>query len=351
MAIYSIRNVAVCGIAASVPKNTEDNLDMELLTVPEREMFVKTVGIRYRRIAPAGLTASDLCYTAAEKLIDELGWEKDEIVLLVFVSQTPDYLIPNTSSVLQNRLGLTKQCLAFDVNLGCSGYTYGLSIVAAQLAAMQNGKALLLVGDIASSTISREDKSVTPLFADAGSATAMEYVAGAGIMHFNLQTDGAGYKDIFIPDGGMRNPFSASSLTPVTYEKNVVRNALNMRLDGVNIFNFALREVVPNIRMLYEKYGLSLKETDYFIFHQANKLMLESIRKKLALEQEKVPYSLYYLGNTSAATIPVTIVNNLKNKLSTGNNKLLLSGFGVGLSWGSVYAETLPLCIPSLIEV
>ncbi len=351
MALYTIRNVALCGIAASVPKNTEDNLYMELLSPQEREMFVKTVGIRYRRVAPPGLTASDLCLSSAEKLIEELGWEKEEIVLLVFVSQTPDYLIPNTSSVLQHKLGLSKTCLAFDVNLGCSGYTYGLSIVAAQLAAMQHGKALLLVGDIATATISKEDKSVTPLFADAGSATAMEYVPGAPTLHFNLQTDGSGYQDIIIPDGGMRNPFSESSLTPVVYEKSVVRNALNMRLDGVNIFNFALREVAPNIKALYEKYALDIPGTDYFIFHQANKLMLESVRKKIGAAAEKVPYSLYDLGNTSAATIPVTIVNNLRKELSTGNKKLLFSGFGVGLSWGSVYVETLPLCIPSLIEV
>jgi 3-oxoacyl-[acyl-carrier-protein] synthase-3 len=351
MAIYTVRNVALCGIAASVPKNTEDNLNTELLTPAEREMFVKTVGIRYRRVAPDGLTASDLCLTSAEKLIEDLGWNKEEIVLLVFVSQTPDYLIPNTASVLQHRLGLSKNCLAYDVNLGCSGYTYGLSIIASQLAAMQEGKALLLVGDIATRTISKEDKSVTPLFADAGSATAMEYRAGAPSIHFNLQTDGSGFRDIIIPDGGMRNPFSAASLTPVTYEKNVVRNALQMRLDGVNIFNFALREIAPNIRALYEKYALHIQDTDYFIFHQANKLMLESIRKKLGVETERVPYSLYELGNTSAATIPVTIVNNLSKELSAKPAKLLLSGFGVGLSWGSVYTETLPLCIPSLIEV
>jgi 3-oxoacyl-[acyl-carrier-protein] synthase-3 len=209
---------------------------------------------------------------------------------------------------------------------------------------------LLLVGDISTTTISMKDKSTAPLFSDAGTATALEYSAESEI-HFNLQTDGKEFDDIIIPGGGYRNRFTEKQLAYTEYEKGISRNDLHMKLDGVKIFNFGLREVAPNIDALLKEKNIEKDSVDYFVFHQANLLMLESIRKKLKVEAEKVPYSLHQFGNTSSATIPLTLVANLRDALQTRKLKLVLSGFGVGLSWGSAYLETQNILCPQLIEI
>lgn len=350
MAVFSVPNIQVKGISAAVPKQVEDNHEFELLPEKERGMFINTVGIRYRRVAPENVTASDLCAAAAEKLLDELNWNRAEIKILVFITQTPDYIIPNTASLLQQKLGLSKTCIAFDVNLGCSGYVYGLSVVGSLLQNMPGAKALLLVGDISTATISMRDKSTAPLFSDAGSATALEFSKGHQV-HFNLQTDGKEFDSIIIPGGGYRNRFNEAQLVYTEYEKGINRNELHMKLDGVKIFNFGLREIVPNIDTLLSEMKIEKDSVDYFVFHQANLLMLESIRKKLKVAPEKVPYSLYNYGNTSSATIPVTLVSKLNKLLEAGKAKLLLSGFGVGLSWGSAYLETESIVCPEMIEI
>ncbi|MFN8285427.1 MAG: ketoacyl-ACP synthase III [Chitinophagales bacterium] len=350
MALFSLPNVKVSGLAVAVPKCIEDNADFAVLPEQERDLFIKTVGIRYRRIADKDTTASDLCFAAADKLLNDLKWNRSEVSVLIFISQTPDYLIPNTSSLLQEKLGLPKSCMVFDVNLGCSGYTYGLSIISGLLQNIPGAKGLLLVGDISTATVSQQDKSTAPIFSDAGSATALEFSLNH-TMHFNLQTDGKEYDDIIIPDGGYRNPYSSASSEMVDYGKGIVRSKLHMKLDGLKIFNFALREVAPNINALLGNIKKDKADINYVVFHQANLLMLESVRKKLQIEAEKVPYSLYDYGNTGSATIPLTLLVKLRSELTNAKLNLILCGFGVGLSWGSVYLETENLVCPELIEV
>ena len=350
MAVFTVPNVRICGLSACVSKNTEDNMALKLLSDAERVSFVNTVGIRYRRVVENGITASDLCYAAAEKLLTELNWNRNDIKLLVFISQTPDYIIPNTASVLHEKLALAKDCIAFDINLGCSGYVYGLSVLGSLLQNMHGAKALLLVGDVSTKTISPKDKSTVSLFSDAGTATALMNDDN-NFMHFNLQTDGSEYDDIMIPDGGFRNPVNSRSFEEKEYAKGVVRNNIQMKLDGVKIFNFSLREIAPNILSLMTEKGIEQSSIDFFVMHQANLLMLESVRKKLKIEADKVPYSLYDYGNTSSASVPVTMVTKLREVLQQKTVKLLLSGFGVGLSWGSVYLETQNITCCELIEV
>ena len=350
MALFSLHNVCIRGMSASAPRYREDNEESPLIPPRQRDAFIQTTGIRYRRIAPMGVTASDLCYSAAIALLDHMGWHPGDIDILIFVTQTPDYVIPNSASVLQQRLGLSDRCIAFDVNLGCSGYVYGLSILGSLLQNIPGGKGLLLVGDCSSSLISKKDKSTYPLFSDAGSATAIENKEGEP-WHFNLQTDGAGHSDIIVPGGGMRNPFSAGSLTDREYSPGEIRNDLQMKLDGVNIFNFALREVAPNIESLLAKFDLARPKIDYYVLHQANKLILECVRKKMKEDIDKFPYSLYEFGNTSSASIPITIIAQLREKISGRKSNMLLSGFGVGLSWGSVYLSLDDIVIPPLIEI
>jgi 3-oxoacyl-[acyl-carrier-protein] synthase-3 len=350
MAMQSINGLEIRGMSAAVPKEVEDNLALALLPEREREAFIAQTGIRYRRVAPRGITASDLGMAAATSLLDAIGWQPSEIDVLILVTQTPDYIIPNTASVIHQRLGLAKQCMVMDINLGCSGYVYGLSVIGALLKSMPMAKGLLLVGDCSSSVIAREDRSTWPLFSDAGSATAIEHTGSNNAWHFNLQSDGTGYTDIMIHDGGSRHPYTDGSKLITAHEGGIYRSPMHMSLHGINIFNFALREVQPNITSLLAAHQISTESIDYFLFHQANLLLLEAIRKKLKLDPERVPYSLYYYGNTSSASIPLTIIANLTEK-EQPVKQLLLSGFGVGLSWGSVVLTiNNPVLIP-IIEI
>ncbi len=350
MAVLSVHNVALRGISACVPSLREDNMDLPLIPQNQRDTFVKTTGIRYRRIAGQGTTAADLCRISTERLLRELGWQASDIELLIFVTQTPDYVIPNSASIIQQQLGLPKTCLAMDINLGCSGYVYGLSVIGSLLQNMPGKRGLLLVGDCSSAIVSARDKATYPLFSDAGSATAIEYKEGE-IWHFNLQTDGAGYEDIMVKGGGMRHPFGPDSLREHEYAAGEVRSDLQMKLDGVNIFNFALREVAPNIETLLRASQTDQASIDFFVLHQANKLILECVRKKLKEDSSRFPYSLHDFGNTSSASIPVTIVAQLQEALRAQDRRLLLCGFGVGLSWGSAIVPAHSLQIIDLIEI
>ncbi|MBL7801569.1 MAG: ketoacyl-ACP synthase III [Chitinophagales bacterium] len=342
MPLFSVSNIQIKSVAACVPSQTEDNQSFELLNETERNLFIKTIGIRYRRIVESGITAADLCTKAANAILTNNNLNREDIQVLIFVSQTPDYLIPFTACIIQDKLGLSKNCMAFDINLGCSGYVYGLSIIGALLQNMPGAKGLLLVGDCSSTCISMQDKSVAPLFSDAGSATLLEYKEGEQ-MHFHLQTDGKEFDDIIISDGGMKHPFVSDSLLYKEIAIGQVRNNLHMKLDGMKIFNFALREVPGNVAQLLEYSALPKDQIDKAYFHQANLLMNERVRIKIGLPEEKVPYTLYDYGNTSSASIPLTLC-----AYPIQSQNVLLSGFGVGLSWGSALvnlneADILPI--------
>ncbi len=353
MAIFSVRNVQIAGVSACVPKNKVSNLDYDWITLKERKLLIKTTGIAHRRIVPKGVCTSDLCLLAAGKLLQELHWQPQDIDLIIFVSQTPDYILPATAIILQNRLGLSKNTLAFDINLGCSGYVYGLSVVANLLQGGQMKKALLLVGDTSSVGTSPRDKSTTPLFGDAGSCTALEYCDLPNTTTFyNLQSDGTGQNAIIIEDGAYRNPIDEHyTFAYQEHQPGIIRNGQNLALEGMDIFNFTLREVAPNIRQLLAHFQKNLSTIDYFLFHQANLLMNESVRKKLKIPKEKVPYSLKDFGNTSSASIPLTMVTQLQTQLTQQKLSLLLTGFGVGLSWGSCLLQTDQIACPDLVEV
>lgn len=335
MALFQINNVNISGLSAIVPANRIDNRDYTWISEQERELLIKTTGIESRRIVNNEATVLDLAYEGAKQLIERLRWDKSEIDLLILVTQSPDYIIPATSIILQEKLGLGKNCLAFDINLGCSGYVYGLSVASSMLSAGAIKKGLLVVGDVSSKGINPKDKSTAPLFSDAAAITALEYKEGAEPLQFCLQSDGKGFEAIIIPDGGIRNPISDQTLVEQEFEKGIIRNKRQLILNGLDIFNFSLREVAPNINNLLSHFSIYKEEVDYWVFHQANLLMNEMVRKKMKLPSEKVPYSLKEYGNTSSATIPLTIINNLSESLKSGPKKLVLSGFGVGLSWGS----------------
>jgi 3-oxoacyl-[acyl-carrier-protein] synthase-3 len=315
-------------------------------------MFIKNVGIIERRVAPQKITTSDLCFAAAEKLIKQLNWQKEEIDCLIFVSQSPDYFLPATSILLQHRLGLPKTTMAFDVNLGCSGYVYGLQLITNLISTSQIKKGLLLVGDKSTLSTHIEDKSAYPLFGDAGSATAIEYTAETKPIYFNLQSDGGGEEAIKILDGGSRNSVRPDTFDITEIAPGIKRSRRHLQLNGIDIFNFALKEVAPNITNLLQYAKTEKESIDYFVFHQANKLINESVRKKLKIaDTDKVPYSIDLFGNTSSASIPLTIISKIKNNIQAQHKKVLFSGFGVGYSWGSCLLDLEDVICCDLIEM
>lgn len=352
MAFLTVNNVKISGLSACVPANSESNYDYKLLSSSEQDLLIKTTGIEKRRVAFTGVTTSDLCVKAAEKLLCDLEWRKEEIGLLIFVSQSRDYFLPSTSIVIQNRMNLPTSCMAFDVALGCSGFTHGLSIAGSMMQSGSIKKALLMVGDISTCTLSKEDKSTYPLFGDAGSVIALQFDEKAKPWYFNMFSDGSGFEAIIIPDGCLRNPPNDETFKMVEYEKGIVRHRRNLWLNGLEVFAFSVKEVPLSINSLLSYASCNIDEINYFVMHQANLLMNETIRKKLKFEAKKVPYSLREYGNTSSASIPLTMITQLKGELVSGKNiRLLLSGFGVGLSWSNVILDVESIVVSDLNEM
>ncbi|MBI2270627.1 MAG: ketoacyl-ACP synthase III [Bacteroidetes bacterium] len=351
MASFSISGVRIAGMAAAVPKNSESNWDCDLIPEKDRKMLIKTIGVETRRIVPAGMATSDLCFEATDKLLNELNWKREDISLLVFVSQSGDYYLPATAVILQDRLGLPKSCLAFDVGLGCSGFVYGLSIIAGLMNSSGIKKGLLMAGDVSSIICSKEDKSTYPLFGDAGTVTALESDKNAAPMNFNLNSDGSGFNAIIVPDGGSRNRITEDSLVLQKISDGITRRSLNLALNGIDVFNFSLTTVPSLIHTLFKDTHTTEKDYDYFIFHQANLLINETIRKKLGIAPEKVPHSIKKYGNTSSASIPLTIISELRNEISSKPLSIVCAGFGVGLSWGAVSVKTNKIITLPVLEI
>lgn len=351
MAAFSVNDIAIRGISCCVPKNKERNVDLDILTQEEIQKFIEATGIEERRIATKEICTSDLCCEAAEKLIKDLNWQKDEIEILVFVSQTADYILPVSAAILQDRLGFSTNCIAFDVPLGCSGYVYGISIIAGMMKAAGLKKGMLLAGDTSSKLVSKTDKSTVPLFGDGGSATAFEFDVNAESLLFDLGTDGSGYKTIIINDGGSRNRINSDSLLYETISPGIERNACQLILDGMDVFGFGISQAPKTVNKLIEKFEIDKDAIDHFVFHQANLMMNKMIVKKLKLPAEKVPYTLKEFGNTSSTTIPLTIVAELKENLADTSKDLIICGFGVGLSWGTAKIRLNNVVISDLIEI
>lgn len=352
MAFLEFKNVRIAGIAAGVPKNIADNLhptaDDAISSEYSPEDFVKTTGVKERRVSTE-LTTSDLCYAAAERMIADLGWEKHDIGAIIFVSQTPDYILPATSCILQDRLGLSKECYASDLTLGCSGWVYGLSTAVSLLSAGTITKALLMCGEARPRFMGKK-RLRNPLFGFSGTVTAVEFKEGAQGIQFHLGTDGSGFDAIITPDGGSRNPVTPDSFTPEVVEgKETLR--LQSRMKGMDVFSFGITTAPKSVKDLANHYGFDYLEADWFVFHQANMKMNNMIAKKLKLDPEKVPSSMYRFGNTNGASIPMTIVSELKGKVEDKPTKFICCGFGVGLSWGTVAFSTNDLIISELVEV
>lgn len=345
MAFLEFNKVRIAGLSAGVPKNI-----MRTISTTDKygdEEFIKTTGVRQKRYSN-DFTTSDLCQAAAERLISDLSWDRSEIDALIFVSQTPDYILPATSCILQDKLGLKKDCMALDISLGCSGWVYGLCTMSALMQAGTIRKALLLAGDARKQAYEEPDQ----LFGFAGTVTALIYTGNeADSFKFNMGTDGSGYDAIIKPVGGTRNQVTAEDLIPKMCEDGRMRHGFQTQMKGMDVFAFGITTAPKTIKKLAEHYGFDWTTYDYFVFHQANHKMNETIRTKLKLSEEKVPYSMQDFGNTSSASIPLTIVTQLKEKLGGARIKFIGCGFGVGLSWGTVAFETENIVVSDLVEL
>ena len=349
MAFLEFKNVIISGLCAGVPERTVSNYELQpgIDISPDysAKAFVETTGVEERRYSDT-LCASDLCFAAAEKLIAELGWDKSEIEALVFVSQYADYILPATACILQDRLGLSKECYAEDLPLGCSGWVYGLSNIVSLVSTGSIKKALLLAGDA-----KRRAKPIRePLFGHAGTATALEYSEGAKGFQFHFGTDGSGYDAIIFPDGGSRNQISPKSFEFHEHDGKMMHR-LQTHMNGMDVFSFGISTAPKSIKKLGEHFKFNYLDSDYLILHQANMKMNNQIVKKLKFAQEKVPSCMYQFGNTSSASIPLTIVSQLKGKIEDKHTKFICCGFGVGLSWGTVAFETNDIVIPEIVNV
>lgn len=347
MAFLEVKNVRIAGISAGVPKDIVKNEGDAVQSADyDASAFVETTGVAQRRISDT-LTTADLAHYATERLLSDLNWNKSEVDALIFLSQFPDYPLPATSCILQDRLGLSRECYTLDISLGCSGWVYGLSVASTLLQSGCFKKALLLVGDARRIVAAHKD----PLFGYAACATALEYQEGADSIQFHFGTDGSGFDAIIIPDGGARNQVSDHSFECETIDGKQY-NHLMERMKGMDVFSFGISTAPKSIKKLSEHFGFDHQDADYYVFHQANMKMNKMIQKKLKLEDEKVPYSLHDFGNTSSASIPITIVTQLKNQLKDKTAKFICCGFGVGLSWGSVrFTTDEHLVISELVEV
>lgn len=307
-------DICIRGIASAVPENRIDNMELvESLGTKRTKRQVSLTGVDFRHVCGKSQAASDLASVAAEKLIKQLNWDKGEIRTLVFVTQSPDVCTPSTAMIIQKRLGIGEDCLAFDVNLGCTGYVSGLQIIAALINNI-GGKGLLLVGDGRYYEPNGVINSNTLLFGDGASATALESVPGKGF-YYSQKTDGT------------RHHLLTKSLSGEVY------------MDGNAILLFSLSEVVQSIKDIKTHFQIKEQNIDYYILHQAQKLILDGIANECDIDTSKVLTSYEEYGNTSTATLPLTICHNVEKLKEKANAHLLLSGFGVGLAWSNVYIE------------
>ena len=347
MAFLEFKNVRITGISAGVPKKVasidENSIGNAKYSADD---YSESVGIYQRRVSDM-LTTSDLCYWSAEKLIADLGWDKCEIEAIIFVSLSPDYMQPATAGILQDRLGLSKECFAEDILLGCSGWVYGLCNAVSLVSSGNMKKVLLMAGDAKF----RAKHPLDPLFGFAGTVTALEYDENATPIRFHMGTDGSGYDALIIPDGGARNQLSEESFKVEDVDGKAMHRVQG-RMKGMDVFSFGITTVPKSFKKFCDYFQTPLDSYDYYVLHQANKKMDDAIVKKLKLNPDCVPYSLHDFGNTSSASIPLTIVTKLKDACAVSEKNIICCGFGIGLSWGTSSFVLTPHCkIPDLVEV
>lgn len=304
--------------------------------------IVKMVGVENRYWVNEQTTTMDLCHAAGKKLLQGLGWAPDSVDALIFVSQTPDFRLPATACTLQSGLGLPNACIAFDVNLGCSGYPYALWLGMTMVQSGAARRVILAVGDTISKIVDLTDRSTALLFGDAGTVTAIEAVDGQTAT-FVLGTDGKGASNLMVPRGGFRDYMTSED------ERIKDKHPDALFMDGGEIFNFTLRSVPGLVSETIQNSGFSMDQHDAFLFHQANLFMLKHLVKKAKIPVQNAPFNISEYGNTSSASIPLLMTTKLKEVLLEKKTRVAMFGFGVGYSWAGASLSVGPLkCVETM---
>lgn len=329
MSRSTVEGFRLAGVSACVPPRAVDNLDPALGFDPEEvRKVVAMAGVRQRRVVDDDVTSADLCFEAAERLLERLGWERESISGLVFVTQSPDYFLPSTSCMLHQWLGLSDDCAAFDVGLGCSGYPYGLYLAATMLRGGGHRRILMLHGETPSRFVDPADHATTLLFGDSGSATALE-LDERGRGHFCLHTDGSGHAGLIMRGGGFRDRFPANP------------RHLALEMDGAGVFNFTIKRVPPLLADTLAQAGCEVADVDAYVFHQSNRFMIKHLARKCGLPDERVPMTLDDHGNGGGPSVAVALARRLPAARERAL-KVMLLGYGVGLSWGAALVDLGP---------
>jgi 3-oxoacyl-[acyl-carrier-protein] synthase-3 len=343
MAFSSLPACSIRAICSSVPARCFDNLkETTAFDIKEVDKVVKMAGVRTRHIASESICSSDLSIAAAKRVLERLGWNPGSVDALIFVTQSPDYLLPSTSCLAHRELGLSDQCAAYDVGLGCSGYPYALWQASMMLSSGGLKRVLVLHGETPSRFSDSSDRAVALLFGDAGSATALEFDPAAGNRapwSFGLHTDGTGWRDLIIEGGGFRDR------TPEDPRK------LRVAMNGANVFNFTIKRVPASVEEILQRSGTPADAIDYFVLHQSNLFIMKHLAKKMQIPEAKLPLTIQRFGSTGGPSVPLTITQGNLTRPGDRALRLLLVGYGVGLSWGTALVDLPADAILDHIEV
>lgn len=352
MAVMKFGGIGITAMAGAVPSHVIDNRKYtDYFPQEQVDEVVAKVGVYERRFADEKTCSSDLCFAAAQKLILDNGIDRNEIDLLVFISQTPDYRMPATSITLQHRLGLPCSCIAFDINLGCSAFIYGMSVVYSMMQNTGLRKALILDGETRSKVYGARDRRSAFIFGDGGVAALVEKDVKFGNTTMSLNSDGSRADLIMIKAGGYRHMSSPDTLTEkVVDEYGNMRSAEQGYMKGGDVFNFVIREIPRDLKNTLAEADMTMDDLDFFVFHQANIFINSYIAKKMRLDATKIPHTIEKYGNTSSVSVPLTIVSELQNKL-VGKKTVMLSAFGVGMTWASAVVPFVDTMISDIVEV
>lgn len=355
MAKTIFKKVSVKGISACAPQGEIDiynELEYYKNDKTKVDRLNSLFGFHKRRVCDEKTTASDLSFCAAQKLLSDMNIDRSTIDALVFVTTLPDVIAPATACILHGRLGLSSHCTAFDINQGCAGYVYGLWVASSLIEGGGCKRVLLLVGDNWSRKVNIKDRITAPVFGDGGSATLVEYEENAAPSYYVVGADGRGADAIILPAGGMRMPCSEETKKETTDAKGNTRTLENIHMNGAKVFEFTMEVVPANIKETLLLAGKTPDEIDFLVLHQANKQIVENVAFDAGfMDLNKVPYkTIEKYANQTVASIPCAIADQLCDKISSGNNLIMLSGFGIGLAWGSAILQTSKIYCSGIID-
>ena len=352
MAFLKIENVVIRGISACVPPKVEENRLLPFYaSAEEAEQVVAATGIERRHVATRDITVSDLCYKAAEKLMEELDWEKDSLNLLSLVTQNIDYVNHPTSFVVHEKMGLSEDTMCVDFHHGCPGWVVSLSSICSMISSGYIKRALLLDGDTVSKDQDASNREERPLFGDAGTATALEYCPGAPAFYFNVGTKSDEGMALARIHGGYKNPYTLETLQDELdrIAGRLPQDKIDSKMDSMDVFSFAITKVPKAMKKLCSEFGISVDDVDQLVLHQANKMIVETIARRMKFSMDKVPLSLQNYGNTTSASIPMAIVAGAAEVYKRMHQRSLVCGFGTGLAWGAAYFETDKIACPDVV--